>query len=147
MKTVTETRRCSARDTFLAESVHLVLMNIRSRNLWSPLRLPLPVSPRRLQSSFGRFDPLLFRQCPIFTESLPESLYAGYALGWARKQLPQAIFVRRCSVVCLCVSEFPVDLREWPQHVSPPGGRPSARSLWNFPAVRAGIILFQYMQS
>ena len=66
MKTVTEKRRCSARDTFLAESVRLVLMNIRSRNLRSPLRLPLPVSPRRLQSSFGRFDPLLFRQCPIF---------------------------------------------------------------------------------
>ena len=50
-------------------------------------------------------------------------------------------FVRRCSVVCLCVSEFPVDLREWPQRVR------QLVAFGFFPAVHAGMILFEYMQS
>ena len=45
-----------------------------------------------------------------------------------------------CSVVCLCISEFHVDLQEWLQNVSPLQVRLSACSLWLFPAVHAGML-------
>ena len=52
-----------------------------------------------------------------------------------------------CSVVCLCVSEFHVNLREWLQNVSPLQVRLSACSLWLFPAVHAGMLRLVWMQS
>ena len=52
-----------------------------------------------------------------------------------------------CSVVCLCVSEFPVVLQEWLQNVTTPQVRLSACSLWLFPAAHTGMLLLVWMQS
>ena len=52
-----------------------------------------------------------------------------------------------CSVMCLCVSEFSVELREWLQNVSPLQVHLSACSLWLFPTVHAGMLLLVWMQS
>ena len=129
MKTVTETRRCSARDTFLAESVHLVLMNIRSWNLWSPLRLPLPMSPRRLQSSFGRFDPLLFRQCPIFYRKFAR-IFVCRVCPWVGSETVAAGHLLDSVQWCACA--FPNSLSTYENGLNTSPLREAVRQLVGF---------------
>ena len=53
----------------------------------------------------------------------------------------------RCSAVCLCASEFPVDQREWPRIVSLPWGSPSTCSLSLSPPGGARMLLLERIRS